>query len=134
MGVGASFCLSETAWRIRILQAWLHGLLERTTTLGHGHGRMTEIVFNTYSITEAGKDFLASEPLPSVALPLTRPKQLGPTPIESEECSAGVKLTRKSKGTHLLPVLLALLSSSEKLRNLMTTNTLESFAWIILNA
>lgn len=115
LGAGSSFGLSETAWRIRILQAWLHGLLERTTILGRGHGRMTEIVFNSYNITEAGKDFLASEPLPSVALPPTslKPKPLAPT-LESKECSAGVKLTRKSKGTHLLPVLLGLLSSSEK--------------------
>lgn len=69
LGAGASFGLTETAWRIRTLQAWLHGLLEKTTTLGQGHGRMTKIAFHTYNITEAGCEFLDSKPLPSIVLP-----------------------------------------------------------------
>ena len=76
---------------------------------------MTEIVFNSYSITEAGRDFLATEPLPSIALPSVRQRRstLAPTLENEESSSAGTKLTRRSKGTHLLPELLALLSSSE---------------------
>ena len=116
LGAGASYGLTETAWKIRTLQAWLHGLLEGTTTLGHGHGRMTKIVFHTYNITEAGREFLDSEPLPSLALPSVRVTMNIHHPSESEtsgKSSACVKSTRKSKGTHLQPVLKSLLSSSE---------------------
>lgn len=119
LGTGASFRLSETAWRTRILQAWLCGYLTRSTTLGRGHGRMTEIVFNTYTITEAGSEFSTSEPLPSVRLPSTSlsTKQFD-SPSSTKMGSAtvnpsGSKLRRKSKGTHLLPKLIELLSSSE---------------------
>lgn len=72
LGAGASLGLSEASWKIRVLQAWLHGFLERTASIGRGHGRMTEIVFNCYSMTEAGKDFLSTEPLPSVLLPTVK--------------------------------------------------------------
>lgn len=117
LGTGASFNLSETAWRARILQAWLLGYLLRSTTLGRGHGRMTEIVFNTYTITEAGSEFMRSDPLLPVSLPTTR-SRFNSSIVKTETGSAtlsatpAVKLTRKSKGTHLLPTVITLLSSS----------------------
>lgn len=110
LGEGACFGLSETAWRCRILQAWLHGLLQRSTILGYGHGQMMKLVFNTYSVTEAANQFLESTPLPEVVLPSTKLEQLPPT--ASCDSEAPVKLIRKSKGTHLLPVLVSLLSSN----------------------
>jgi hypothetical protein len=74
---------------------------------------MTKIVFHTYKISETGYQFLDSEPLPSLVLPSARVTR---HPCESETgevCPASVKSTRKSKGTHLLPVLTSLLSSRE---------------------
>lgn len=119
LGAGAIFHLSETAWRIRILQTWLLGFLSRTMSLGHGHGRLTSIVFNTYSVTDAGQQFLDSESLRSVVLPpvigsSTSSKiSTSLTKDEADINTECVKSTRKTKGTHLLPVLTKLLASSE---------------------
>lgn len=112
IGAGAIFHLSETAWRIRILQTWLLGFLTRTMSLGHGHGRLTTIVFNTYSVSNAGQQFLDSESLPSVALPPVVGSSTS-TPITKDDAQPNTKLLRKTKGTHLLPILTKLLASSE---------------------
>ncbi len=50
-GLGVNFFLSENAWRLRIRQAWLCGVLDRCMQLGKGNQRMSSMVFNTESQT-----------------------------------------------------------------------------------
>lgn len=96
------------------------GYLDKCISLGHGHGRVTPIVFSTYSVSEDGTNFLATEPLVSVTLPPVdyqpgssqlsaspNPATKGKDPVDK------VKLRRRTKGSHLLPTLTTLLSSRD---------------------
>ena len=108
LGSGTSLQLSTNSWRLRIRQAWLVGL--RNMQIGRGHGRVSAMVFNTYRLTPAGREHLQSPIL--VELPAsttTEPLQPG-SPLVS---TSKAKLTRKSKGTNLLPALRRLLTSRE---------------------
>lgn len=108
------------AWRIRILQARAGSWSDDP---------------NCVSYLEAGCEYF--EQLPSVVLPSAKITRVMLHPRESEtggECSASVKSTRKSKGTHLLSVLTSLLSSRENWYEIKTINTPEDFAWITLIA
>lgn len=51
---GARIGLSKEGWRIRIRQAWLAGLLERSMRVGKGHNLMGKMVFNTFQLAEKG--------------------------------------------------------------------------------
>lgn len=103
--------MSEVSWRLRIWQAWLLGYLERDMHIGTCQGRVTPIVFNTFSLTTSGLDFLSSAH--DVLLPVISNEVVK---VVSATCKSStsvqkVKLTRQSKGTHLLPVIKNLLSS-----------------------
>lgn len=81
--------------------------------LGHGQGRIKSVVFNTYKLSKKGEDFLIS-PI-SVTLPVITDSHASLVPLPTKDgASTSVKLTRKSKGVHLLPTLKQLLSSKEK--------------------
>jgi hypothetical protein len=81
--------------------------------LGKCHQRITPFVFNTYQLTETGEELLTVGHqilLPcmfSMQPPLTEMKN------ETKKENTGIKQQRKSKGTHLLPVLTKLLSSRD---------------------
>lgn len=79
--------------------------------LGHGHGRISSMVFNSYSVAEAGNELLIS-PIP-VPLPCKSHKLIQARTPTTADMSTNIKLTRKTKGTHLLPTLTKLLSSHE---------------------
>lgn len=64
---GAKIGLSKDGWRVRIRQAWLTGLLERSMQVGKGHNLMGRMVFNTFQLTPKGHSYLLSPH--SVTLP-----------------------------------------------------------------
>ena len=78
--------------------------------IGRGHCRVSAMVFNTFRLTPAGREHLQSPIL--VELPAsttTEPLQPGSPSVSTSKA----KLTRKSKGTNLLPALRRLLTSHE---------------------
>ena len=79
--------------------------------IGTCQGRVTPIVFNTFSLTTSGLDFLSSAH--DVLLPIISNEvgKVVSATCESSTSVQKVKLTRQSKGTHLLPVIKNLLSS-----------------------
>lgn len=82
-------------------------------------GRITSMVYNTHTLTEAGENLLVS-PL-AVSLPkleISGPTHTSNVLNKETPAAATKKLTRKSKGTHLLPMLTKLLSSSENWYNI----------------
>lgn len=109
MGASLGLGLSESAWRVRIRQAWLCGFLERSMQFGRCEGRITNMVFNSYTVSIAGEELLTS------SIPVYLPNE--PHKPVNQDCTSvsavNVKSTRKSKGSHLLPTLTRLLSSSE---------------------
>ena len=111
LGIGATFLLSESDWRLRIRQAWLSGFLHRSMQLGHSNRRLTSMVFNTYSTTEAGRELITS-PAPILLPGIHTPAAHSTTRTSSTDITSPKK-TRKSKGAHLLPTLCNLLSSRE---------------------
>ena len=109
LGIGTQFHLPEISWRIRIRQAWLSGLLDRNMQLGHGEGKVSNLGFNSYTVTEAGKEFIQSPK--KLELPVINSQQ-SPAISATTAAHENVTQTRQTKGTHLLPVLTNLLSSS----------------------
>jgi len=118
LGIGIEFHLSEFSWRIRIRQAWLSGLLDRNMQIGHGEGRISSLVFNSYTLSKDGEQFLQSPT--SLELPVIEGHSTSSSfeSVRSEthdevriQGSDKVTQTRQSKGVHLLPVLTTLLSS-----------------------
>ena len=83
--------------------------------LGHGDGRMTSMVFNTFTLSVAGEQFLESPSrmeLPSVSSVAIEPASTSTAALTPSTSSAKqAKQSRSSKGMHLLPVLRRLLSS-----------------------
>ena len=82
--------------------------------MGNCHGRITQVVFNTYKISERAQQLLSSPQeilLPSIS-------QSSVTVGTETQDSATKGLTRRSKGTHLLPELKKLLSSSNNWFNI----------------
>ena len=83
--------------------------------LGHGDGRMTSMVFNTFTLSVAGEQFLESPlsmELPSVSSVAIKPASTYTAALTPSTSSAKqAKQSRSSKGMHLLPVLRRLLSS-----------------------
>ena len=77
--------------------------------LGHGQVWITSMVFNSYSVTAAGEELLTSH------------KPVKACTSATTNTTASIKLTRKSKGTHLLPTLTKLLSSHENWYDINTT-------------
>ena len=79
------------------------------------------MVFNSYSVAEAGNELLTS-PI-SVPLPCEshKPIQARARTSATADVSTNIKLTRKSKGTHLLPILTKLLSSRENWYDIKNT-------------
>lgn len=59
--------LSKDGWRVRIRQAWLTGLLERSMRVGKGHNLMGKIIFNTFQLSAKGHSYFQSPH--SVTLP-----------------------------------------------------------------
>ena len=57
---GARIGLSKEGWRVRIRQAWLTGLLERSMRLGKGHNLLGKIAFNTFQLSDQGQSYLLS--------------------------------------------------------------------------
>lgn len=81
--------------------------------LGYGPNKIKPMVFNTFSVSQAGLALLTSPgpvSLPAVPSSYTTTQS---KPSSNTTTIAKPKLTRQSKGTHLLPVLTRLLSSSE---------------------
>ena len=101
LGVGAHLHLTETEWRLRVRQAWLIGLLERTMQLGFGYGRIKNMIFNSYSLTEAGQKYAVESH--SVELPKLR-SNMKSAQVQTDSSPDATKHTR---GTHLLPELLS---------------------------
>lgn len=120
-GAGASLCLglSEAAWRVRTRQAWLCGFLERSMHLGHGQGRITSMVFNSYSVTAAGEELLTSPT--QVLLPCEPHRPVQARTTATANSTTSIKQIRKSKGNHLLPTLTKLLSSRENWYDIKNT-------------
>ena len=58
--IGAKIGLSKEGWRVRIRQAWLAGLLERSMRVGKGHNLMGKMVFNTFQLADKGLSYLQS--------------------------------------------------------------------------
>ncbi len=117
LGCGASLQLPEVTWRLLIQQAWLVGLLQRNMRLGYGHSRITSIVFNTYRLTDGGERYLESPTTLSLPAPTSDQPSSDIASISRNGSPKEVshpKLTRKSKGMHMLPVLRKLLSSQDK--------------------
>ena len=56
-GEGSALGLSLDAWRVRIRQVWMSGLLEREMKLGKGHNLLGQMVCNTFLLSEAGQAF-----------------------------------------------------------------------------
>ena len=57
-GTGAMLEFSTATWHTLIQQAWLTGLLHRTMQIGRGHSRISSMVFNTYSLSETGENYI----------------------------------------------------------------------------
>jgi len=70
--------------------------------LGYGEGRVSNLVFNSYVVTEAGKQFIQSPT--KLDLPVTD-SQCSSTISVDTTAKGKVTQTRQTKGTHLLPVL-----------------------------
>lgn len=51
--------VSQTSWRIAIRQAWLFGLLDRKWGMAR-EGIQIRMIFNSYGLTEASKQFVQS--------------------------------------------------------------------------
>ena len=82
--------------------------------MGNCHGRITQVVFNTYKISERAQQLLSSPQeilLPSIS-------QSSVTVGTETQDSATKGLTRRSKSTHLLPELKKLLSLSNNWFNI----------------
>ena len=84
--------------------------------LGHGEGRISNMVFNSYVLTEAGEQHLQSPTL--LMLPTIDHHSTSTIQVETKEANESMKQTRQSKGTHLLPVLTKLLCSSANWYNI----------------
>jgi hypothetical protein len=89
--------------------------------IGSCHGRITKIVFNTFQASEKGlKILISSEP---ILVPIISEKtvpEVQDTHAQTHTHTQGQ--TRKSKGTHLLPQLKNLLSSSNFWFNIDATD------------
>lgn len=46
------------AWRERIRQAWILGLVDREMAIGKGHNLLGDMVYNTFTLTSSGQQFL----------------------------------------------------------------------------
>ena len=82
--------------------------------MGSCHGRITQVVFNTFQISEEGLQILTSCQL--ILLPSISQNDV--IVHATENSTPSKKLTRKSKGTHLLPKLKNLLLSSNNWFNI----------------
>ena len=96
------------AWRIRVRQAWLAGLLHRDMNLGKGQNLIGHMVYNGFCITESGCAFI-NEPHP---IPLPEVKKRAVPMRDNDENPQ--KATRQGKGCHILPTIRHLMSSSER--------------------
>ena len=83
--------------------------------MGSCHGRITQVVFNTFQISEEGLQILTSCQL--ILLPSISQNDV--IVHATENSTPSKKLTRKSKGTHLLPKLKNLLLSSNNWFNIV---------------
>lgn len=112
VGVGAHLHLTEADWRLCIRQAWLLGLLEQTMQLWFSQRRIKNMVFNTYSLTEAGGEHTV-EPYSVELLKLKNNTNFAQVQNRNTTSAQGAtEHTQNSKGTYLLPILTNLLSSS----------------------
>ena len=110
-GSGRQFELSAEAWRLLIRQAWLTGLLTRDMKQGAGKMMVTRVIYNVYSLSSAGQEFL-DDPKE-----LLLPTMGWESPVQmpsSDRISKPPKATRKGLGSQALPVVRGLMSSSEK--------------------
>ena len=70
--------------------------------LGHCERRITNMVFNSFTVSSTGEELLVS------SVPVNLPYDPNSKPIQAcqsatADVTASVKATRKSRGTHLLP-------------------------------
>ena len=70
--------------------------------LGHGEGRASIVVFNSYVVTETGEQYLQSPK--ALMLPVVDSFNQS-TILNANESLTSKKTQRQSKGKHLLPVL-----------------------------
>ena len=80
--------------------------------LGHCERRITNMVFNSFTVSSTGEELLVS------SVPVNLPYDPNSKPIQAcqsaaADVTASVKATRKSRGTHLLPTLARLLSTRD---------------------
>ena len=80
--------------------------------IGRGHGRISSVVFNIYRLSEVGEEYIQA-PKESILPSLTDSEAVVAVPTSTDDPTTvqKPKMTRKSKGIHLLPVLRRLLSS-----------------------
>lgn len=110
-GKGGEFKLSIDAWRDRVRQTWILGLIGRDMRLGKGHNRLGDMVYNSYTLASAGEAFLENPhviELPDVSA-ISHPNTHA---VENAEGS-NTKPKRQGKGCHAIPAIRSLMSSSE---------------------
>ena len=106
-GSGRQFELSVDEWRVLIRQAWLSGLLERTMKQGMGRMMASGVIFNVYSISSAGIEFLDNpKELMLPSMDLCPPTQVKDQPSKPVKCS------RKGAGSQALPVVRSLMCTA----------------------
>lgn len=69
---GRLFELSVEVWRLLIRQSWLTGFLTRDMKQGAGKMMVSGVIFNVYSVSSAGQEFLDNPKellLPIVEIP-----------------------------------------------------------------
>ena len=66
---GSELNHSIEMWRTFIRQAFLKGFLNRLLVVGSGHNMITDIVFATYTVTDAGTELLKNVEFQEVLLP-----------------------------------------------------------------
>ena len=59
-GAGQRLGYSTESWRALIRQAWLYGLLNREMKRGVGARMVNGVIFNVYTITNEGIEFLTN--------------------------------------------------------------------------
>ena len=82
-GSGRNFGLSAKAWKILIQQAWLSGFLHRDMKRGVGKMLSSGVIFNVYSISSVGEEFLENPK--ELMLPIMDAKPPTKVPQKDEE-------------------------------------------------
>ena len=118
-GSGRHLELSAEAWRLLIRQAWLTGFLNRDMKQGVGKMMTSGVIFNVYSLSLAGMEFLDNpKELMLPTMDIKSPIRMSQKDKEPKP----PKSTRKGAGSQALPVIKGLMCTSTKWFTISTSN------------